>query len=97
MQACLPFLEAQLKVISPKVIVAMGKTATVGLGFLEARDPLGTIRGTFQEWNGIPVMVTYHPAYLLRNPPDKGKAWDDLQKMILLLHGDNQGQKTNPN
>jgi uracil-DNA glycosylase len=80
MAACTPFLAEQLKIIQPRVIVALGKTAAVGLGLIGADDALGRARGRFKEWQGIPTMLTYHPAYLLRTPADKRKAWEDLQK-----------------
>lgn len=85
MATCLPFLEEQLSIIKPRVICALGKTATIGLGLLQPTAALGSIRGTFQRWHDIPVMVTYHPSYLLRTPGDKGKAWSDLQKIFPYL------------
>lgn len=85
MATCLPFLEKQLDVIRPKAICALGKTAAVGLGLIKPSDALGRVRGRFLEWRGIPVMVTFHPAYLLRTPGDKKKAWEDLQKLFPYL------------
>lgn len=85
MATCLPFLQEQLEIIRPKVICALGKTAALGLGLIGPDDALGRSRGRFHEWRGTPVMITYHPAYLLRNPADKRKAWEDLQKTFPLL------------
>lgn len=82
MATCLPFLREQLQAVRPRVICAMGKTAAVGLGLIRPDEPLGRHRGRFKEWEGIPVMLTYHPAYLLRNPAEKRKAWHDLQQMF---------------
>jgi uracil-DNA glycosylase len=85
MKTCVPFLEQQLSIIKPKVICALGKTAATGLGLIGPDDSLGRSRGRFHEWQGIPTMVTYHPAYLLRNPADKRKAWEDLQKLFPMI------------
>lgn len=82
MATCRPFLEEQLDIIQPKVICAMGKTAAQGLGLIGPDDALGRARGNFKSWRGIPTMVTYHPAYLLRNPDNKRKTWEDLQKLF---------------
>lgn len=84
MATCLPFLDRQLAIVKPRVIVALGKTAAVGLGLLKPRQGLGRNRG-FHRWNGIPVMVTYHPAYLLRTPADKKLVWQDLKQVIPYL------------
>ncbi len=81
MGTCLPFLREQLKIIQPKVICSLGRTAAIGLGLIGSDDPLGRNRG-FKDWEGIPAMITYHPAYLLRQPGDKGKAWHDLQQLF---------------
>lgn len=83
---CSPFLERQVAAVQPEVIVALGKFAA---NLLSGHDgALGRIRGQWQEWNGVPLMPTYHPAYLLRNPADKGKAWDDLKKVMERLELD---------
>lgn len=85
MATCLPFLQEQLEIVKPKVICALGKTAALGLGLIGPDDPLGRSRGRFHDRHGTPVMITYHPAYLLRNPADKRKTWEDLQKMFPLI------------
>ena len=63
----------------------MGRTAAIGLGLLGQKESLGRNRGTLRDWSGIPTMLTYHPAYLLRTPGDKGKTWSDLQQLFPLL------------
>lgn len=73
---CLPYLKQQIALIKPKLIVALGKTAATSLLGKEAT--LGSMRGAFHDFEGIPLLVTYHPAYLLRSPAEKAKAWEDL-------------------
>ncbi|MDR0535115.1 MAG: hypothetical protein LBG65_01970 [Puniceicoccales bacterium] len=77
---CLPYLRAQLAIIQPKAIVALGATAITGLLGPEKGKAVGRIRGHWQEFDGIPVMPTYHPAYLLRNNTNRTKrtAWEDM-------------------
>jgi DNA polymerase len=74
--ACAPFLDRQLDLIRPKLIVALGKTAAIRLLGTEAS--LASLRGRVHRYRDIPVIVTYHPAYLLRSLPEKAKAWEDL-------------------
>jgi len=74
--ACAPFLDRQIELIRPKLIVAMGKTAA--LRFLDTEASLASLRGRLHRYRDTPLVVTYHPAYLLRNLPDKAKAWEDL-------------------
>ncbi len=73
---CLPYLQRQIALIKPKLIVALGKTAATSL--LGRDATLGSLRGTVHEYQGVPLIVTYHPAYLLRSPAEKAKAWEDL-------------------
>jgi len=73
---CLPYLQQQIALIKPKLIIALGKTAATSL--LGRDATLGSLRGTVHEYQGIPLIVTYHPAYLLRSPAEKAKAWQDL-------------------
>ncbi|MFZ2160752.1 MAG: uracil-DNA glycosylase [Sideroxyarcus sp.] len=73
---CMPYLQQQIALIKPKLIVALGKTAATSLLGREAM--LGSLRGTIHDYHGIPLVVTYHPAYLLRSPAEKAKAWQDL-------------------
>jgi uracil-DNA glycosylase len=73
---CLPYLQQQIGLIKPKLIVALGKTAATSL--LGRDATLGSLRGTIHDYHGTPLIVTYHPAYLLRSPAEKAKAWQDL-------------------
>lgn len=81
--ACRPYLQAQLATIAPKVICALGRTAAQAL--LETEAPMRELRGKLLAVNGIPVLVTFHPAYLLRNPSAKKEVWADMQQVIKLL------------
>ena len=74
--ACLPYLHRQIALIKPKLIVALGKTAATSL--LGRDASLGSLRGAIHDCHGTPLIVTYHPAYLLRSPAEKAKAWQDL-------------------
>ncbi len=74
--ACLPYLERQIELIRPKLIVALGRPAAQTL--LQSEVKIGVARGRLHDHHGIPVIVTYHPAYLLRTLHDKAKAWEDL-------------------
>ena len=76
--SCLPYLKRQIELIQPQVIVALGKTAAVSLLDLDPETPVGSLRGKVHRYLGRPLIVTYHPAYLLRTPADKKKAWGDL-------------------
>lgn len=73
---CLPYLQQQIALIKPKLIVALGKTAATSL--LGKDATLGSMRGIIHSYNNVPLIVTYHPAYLLRSPAEKAKAWQDL-------------------
>jgi DNA polymerase len=79
-QACQPFLEAQLNAIRPSVIIALGKFAAQTL--LRTDTPITRLRGQWREFVGIPLMPTFHPAYLLRNAAEKKSAWIDLQAVM---------------
>ena len=76
--ACRPYIQRQIDLIKPSVIVALGKTAAISLLGLSESTALGTLRGAAYAYMDIPVVVTYHPAYLLRKPKDKAKSWQDL-------------------
>ncbi|WP_460890926.1 uracil-DNA glycosylase, partial [Ramlibacter alkalitolerans] len=73
---CEPFLRRQVELVRPKIILAVGRFAVQTL--LQTTEPIGKLRGRVHRYNGVPLVVTYHPAYLLRNLPDKAKAWADL-------------------
>ena len=74
--ACRPWLERQIELIQPKLIVALGRPAAQTL--LQSEIKIAAARGKLHDYRGIPVIVTYHPAYLLRTLPDKARAWEDL-------------------
>jgi uracil-DNA glycosylase len=73
---CEPFLRRQVELLRPKIILAMGRFAVQTL--LQSNEPVGRLRGRVHRYQDVPLVVTYHPAYLLRNLPDKAKAWADL-------------------
>ena len=73
---CEPYLTRQVALVQPKIILAMGRFAVQSL--LKTDEPIGRLRGRVHRYEGVPVIVTYHPAYLLRTPADKAKAWADL-------------------
>ena len=73
---CAPFLQRQIALVQPRVILAMGRFAAQAL--LASDEPLGKLRGRVHRYSGVPVVVTYHPAYLLRTLGDKARAWEDL-------------------
>jgi uracil-DNA glycosylase len=77
--ACKPFLLREIAVVQPKVIVVLGNTATKNL--LDTREGITRLRGNFQDYKGIRVMPTFHPAYLLRDPSKKRETWEDLKKV----------------
>ncbi|MDA8390371.1 MAG: uracil-DNA glycosylase [Gammaproteobacteria bacterium] len=82
-QQCLPYLEQQIALVAPTVLVALGRIAAQSL--LGTTAPLGGLRGRVHHYQGIPLIVTYHPAYLLRSPADKRHAWDDLKRARALV------------
>ncbi len=83
MSACHPYLDEQIKIINPKVIVTLGASSTRAL--LKTEELMGKLRGNFHEYNGIKLMPTYHPAALLRNPNLKKDVWQDMKKVMALL------------
>ena len=85
--ACLPYLQRQIALIKPDVIIALGKTAAVSLLGLPEDTALGSLRGEPRSVGGVPLVITYHPAYLLRKPADKAKTWRDLCIAQRLTHG----------
>jgi DNA polymerase len=80
---CEPFLVRQLAAIQPKVILALGRFAVQTL--LQSKTPIGRLRGSWHEYHGIPLMPTYHPAYLLRNPLGKREVWSDIKQVAKRL------------
>jgi DNA polymerase len=81
--ACFPYLQRQIELIKPKVIVTLGKTAVSAL--LGTDATLGSLRGTLHDYRGIPLIATYHPAYLLRSPMEKARAWQDLRLAVAAM------------
>ncbi len=79
-EACEPFLIKQLQAIKPGVIVALGNVAVKTL--LKTKEGITKLRGTWKTYQGIPLMPTFHPAYLLRNPSDKKLVWEDIKKVL---------------
>jgi DNA polymerase len=76
MARCEPFLQRQIELLQPRMILAMGAFAVRAL--LRSTEPVGKLRGRVHRFHGVPLVVTYHPAYLLRTPAEKARAWDDL-------------------
>ena len=83
-EQCLPYLERQVELIKPRLIVALGRVAAQNL--LSSNEPIGRLRGRTHSFGSadIPVVVTYHPAYLLRSPLEKRKVWQDMQMAVSL-------------
>ena len=80
---CHPFLDEQIEIIDPKIIVTLGSPSTHVI--LQEKTPITQARGRFREWRGRLVMPTFHPAFLLRNPPKKREVWEDMQKVMAKL------------
>jgi len=95
-EQCLPYLRKQIAMIQPKMIVCLGLTAAQNL--LGTTESLGKLRGRVLNFEGIPMMVTYHPAALLRNPNWKRPAWEDFQAVQKFLseHGGEAGKEETP-
>ena len=90
MAECLPYLEKQIELVQPRLILALGKVAAQGL--LGVTDAIGRLRGQVHRWREIPVVVTYHPAALLRNPQWKRATWEDV-KRLRQLYDETVGDK----
>jgi len=78
--ACEPFLKQQLEIIRPKLIITLGRFAAQTL--LQTKAPIGRLRGHWYEYQGIPLMPTFHPAYLLRTPAGKREVWEDMKQVM---------------
>ena len=87
--ACRPFIERQIEIIRPKVIISLGNVATHSL--LGIKMPISKARGKFYSYKDIPVMPTFHPAYFLRNPKDKHLTWEDAAKVFEKLKENQEG------
>jgi len=79
-ESCEPFLKKQIELVQPKVIVALGKFAVQSL--LQSKQAISRLRGQWHDYQGVRLMPTFHPAYLLRNPGDKKLVWEDIKKVI---------------
>lgn len=77
---CIPFLKRQIGAIRPDIICTLGAVATHSL--LDTDTPISRLRGRFRDWQGIPVMPTFHPAFLLRNPERKREVWEDMKQVM---------------
>lgn len=75
-ERCEPFLLRQVELVQPRLILALGRFAMQSI--LRSAEPIGRLRGKVHQYHGVPVVVTYHPGYLLRNPVDKSRVWEDL-------------------
>jgi DNA polymerase len=84
MAHCLPYLKAQIEIVNPRLLVALGATAAKGLLGPRSFVALGEVRGRWHDLGGRPLMVTYHPSYILRNPTNRTKRliWEDLLKVM---------------
>jgi DNA polymerase len=81
--ACLPYLQRQVRIVQPKVLVCLGRVAAQSL--LGSDESVGKLRGRELQFEGIPVVVTWHPAYLLREPAAKRDTWEDVKRVNRLL------------
>ncbi len=82
-EACFPHLERQVELVRPRIICTLGRPASNAL--LGTNAAMGELRGQWHSYRGVPVLPTYHPAYLLRSPSQKKQAWEDLKKIVLAL------------
>ncbi|HEY5078856.1 MAG TPA: uracil-DNA glycosylase [Opitutaceae bacterium] len=88
MAHCLPYLKAQVEIVNPRLLVALGASASKALLGYRAFGALGEVRGRWHEYSGRPLMVTYHPSYILRSPTNRNKRliWEDLLKVMERAH-----------
>jgi len=82
-ESCFPFLRRQIELVAPRIICTLGRPASNTL--LRTSASMGSLRGRWHSFDGIPLMPTYHPAYLLRSPGQKRRAWEDLKMVVLAL------------
>ena len=81
---CMEYLKAQIRLISPRLIITLGQVASQSL--LDTKTPISALRGRFAKYSGIDVMPTYHPSYLLQNPSKKRDVWEDIKKVMYYLN-----------
>ncbi len=84
--ACRQFVERQIEAVRPRIVIALGATAAETL--LDVRQSMASLRGQWHEFRGIPLLVTYHPAYLLRDPTKKPQTWEDLKMVLAYLQSE---------
>jgi DNA polymerase len=84
--ACMPFLDEQIRLVSPRVIVTLGTYSAQAV--LGTDEPIGRLRGRWQSARGVKVMPTFHPAFLLRSPERKKDVWEDMKKVMEYLAGE---------
>ena len=89
---CESYLKRQITLVKPKVILAFGRIAAHNL--MKVDTPIGKMRGKIYQYNETPVVVTYHPAYLLRKPSEKAKSWDDLRFALTIIRDELEGSET---
>lgn len=85
---CTPYLLQQLQIIQPRVLCALGAVAAKTL--LASDQSIGKLRGRWHRWQGLPLLCTYHPAYLLRNPAQKRAVWEDMQMLMRFVKGEGE-------
>jgi DNA polymerase len=90
---CESYLKRQIAMIKPKVILAVGRIAAHNL--LKVETPIGKMRGKLYQYGDTPVVVTYHPAYLLRKLSEKAKSWDDLRLALSIIHAAAESKEQN--
>jgi len=89
MASCEAFLLRQISAVRPQVIIGLGDFAVQSL--LKSKESISRLRGAWQDYQGIPLMPTYHPAYLLRNPEGKRDVWEDMKEVLRRLNADGAG------
>ncbi len=87
---CESYLQRQIEMVKPKVILAVGRIAAHNL--MKVETPIGKMRGKKYQYGNTPVVVTYHPAYLLRKPSEKAKSWDDLRLALSIIHAGDENE-----
>ncbi len=90
-EQCAPFMLRQVRAIAPEAVVALGTFAAQTL--LATKEPISRLRGRFHDYHGIPLMPTFHPAFLVRNPERKREVWDDMKKVMALMGKETPGKK----
>jgi DNA polymerase len=87
--SCFGYIKKEIEILNPQVICTLGRVATKTLLGLKEKDAFSSVRGKWHTFQGIPLMPTYHPSYLLRNPDKKREAWEDLKQIMKRLGNEN--------